>query len=98
MDIERARHEPTRSHRSPVTQLDPGRLPPFQDDPRDIDLRLECAACSDERLHKPANEIERASLTELIAALEIECADDRSHGTRFRHGIREPCPEQRHLE
>ena len=72
--------------------------PVFEHDAADVDLRLEGSASGDEGFHQAARQIERTALTELIARLEIEGANDRAGGARLRHGVGEPGAEQRHLE
>jgi hypothetical protein len=65
--IERAGHE-ARPHRPSVRQHDAAGRAAFDQNALDRDLRLITAACRDESFHQAARQIERAALTELIAA------------------------------
>src|SRR3974390_907095 len=71
--IERRGDKP-RAHRAAVREFDPSRASVLDDDPFDLDLRLIAPAGCNEAFHQSAREIERATLTQLIPALEIEGA------------------------
>src|SRR5262252_6622109 len=96
MHIERAGDE-LGPHRAAVRERDSGRLPAFDNNAIDRDLRLVMPTRSNERLHQAARQIERAALAELVAGFEIEGANHRAHGAR-RQRVDEPSAEQRDLE
>jgi hypothetical protein len=56
------------------------------------------STCGDEGFHQAARQIERAALTELIAAFKIEGANDRAHRAAFGQRVGEPRAEQRYFE
>ena len=90
--------ELARAHGAAVGKFNAGRLAALDHDAVDVDLRLIRAAGGDELFHQAAREIEGAALAELVAALEVEGADDRAHRRGLRRRIDEPGAEQRHLE
>ena len=94
--IERARHELPGAHRAAVGERDAAGAAALHEDAVDRDLRLVAAAGRDEGLHQAARQVERAALAELIAAFEVEGADDRAHRARLRQRVDEPGTEQRH--
>src|SRR5262245_26995453 len=98
MHVKRRSHELPGAYGSAIVQLDAGRFAVLDHDAVDIDLRLESAACGDERLDQAPCEIERAALAQLVAALEIKGADNGAHGGGLRERVNEPCAEQRYLE
>jgi hypothetical protein len=98
MHIERARHKPSGAHNPPVDKRDARGAAAFDDDAIDIDLRLVGAARRDEGLHQTTSQVERAALAELIAAVQVEGANNRAHRTGFGQGVGQPGAEQRDLE
>ena len=85
-------------HGAAVVERDAGGAAAFDHDAIDAGLRQIAAAGGDERLHQAAGEIERAAPAELIAALQVEGADHRTHRARLRQRVGQPGAEQRHLE
>ena len=98
MHVEGRGDELGRADGAAVGQRDAGRLAAFDDDAVDSDLWLKRAAGGDETFHQSARQIERAALAELIAALQVEGADHRTHRAGFRCGVDQPGSEQRDLE
>src|SRR5215469_1428725 len=96
MHVERAGDE-SGPHRAAVRERNSGRLPAFDKNAIDRDLRLVMPARSNERLHQAARQIERAALAELVTGFEIEGANHRAHRAR-RQRVDEPSAEQRDLE
>src|SRR6516165_11882850 len=92
MHVERAGDE-LGPHRAAVSQRDPGRLPAFDKNAIDRDLRLVMPTRSNEPLHEAARKIERAALAELVAGFEVEGANHRAHRAR-RQRVDEPSAEQ----
>src|SRR5205823_5797485 len=70
----------------------------LDDDAVEFNLRSEAPARRDEGLEQGPRQIARAALAELVAALQIEGADHRTHRARLRHGVDQPGAEQRNLE
>src|SRR5262249_40866004 len=83
--------------RAAVSQPDSSRLPAFDNNAIDRDLRLVMPARGNERLHQATRQIERAALAELVAGFEIEGANHRAHRAH-RQRVDEPRAEQRDLE
>ena len=97
MHIERAGDE-LGAHRTAIRERDPIRVPAFDNNAIDPDLRLVAAARRNKSLHQAARQIERATLAELVTAFEIEGADHRAHRARLRQRVDKPSAEQRDLE
>src|SRR5262245_40529081 len=98
MHVESRGDELSCPHRASVRQRNSGRLAALDQDPVDIDLRLVSPAGRYERLHETARQVERPALAELIAALQIECADHGAHRAGAGNGVDEPGAEQRNFE
>ena len=94
MHVERRGDKLFRTHGAAVSQLNAGCPAVLDDNAADIDLRLERAAGGNEGLHQSARQVEGTALTELVAALQVEGANDRAHGRGLGERIHQPGAEQ----